>query len=121
MEKQKQAPGKNGRKNRASRRKKQKYYGNKATCPAESIPETSEIVDLYTEEVVSASRKKLKLDATEDTPAVSADKFIDCNIIINITLMIEFFEKLCKCPNCGEHTTIIPSSSIECLMATDYN
>ena len=31
------------------------------------------------------------------------DKFdIDCNIIINTTLMIKLFEKLHKCPNCGE-------------------
>ena len=104
MEKQKQAPGKNGRKNRASRRKKRKYYGNQATHPAKSVPEAPEIVDT---EVVSASRKKLKLDPTEDTPPVSADKFIiDCNIIINITLMIEFFEKLCKCHNCGEKIDI---------------
>ena len=94
MEKQKQVAGKNGRKNRASRRKIRKYYGKKATHPAESVPETSEMVDIHTEEVVSASRKKLKLDPTEDTPPVSADKFIDRNIIINITLMIEFFEKL---------------------------
>ena len=46
------------------------------------------------------------MDPTEDTPPVSADKCIDCNIIINITLMIEFFEKLCKCPNCGEKIDI---------------
>ena len=44
------------------------------------------------------------MDPTEDTPPVSADKFIDCNIIINFTLIIEFFEKLC--PNCGEKIDI---------------
>ena len=99
MEEQKQAPGKYGRQNRASRRKKRKYYGNQATHPAKSVPEASdEFVDIHTEEVVSASRKKLKLDPTEDTPPVSADKFIDCNIIINITLMIEFFENYANVP-----------------------
>ena len=68
MEKQKQAPGKNGRKNRASRRKKRKYYSNQATHPDKSVPEASEeIVDIHTEEVVSASRKKPKLDPSEYT------------------------------------------------------
>ena len=53
MEKQKQAPGKNGRENRASRRKKRKYYGNQTTHPAKSVPEASkEIVDIHTEEVL---------------------------------------------------------------------
>ena len=106
MEKQSDRPGKIGRKNRASRRKKRKYYGNQTTLP---IPDAlNEIVNIHTtEEVVSASRKKLKLDhQSEDTPPVSADN-IDCNLIINTKLMIEFFKKLCKCPDCGNNIDII--------------
>ena len=61
MEKQKQAPGKNGRKNKANRRKKRKYYGNKATHPAESVPETAEIVDIHTEEVVFCFEKETEV------------------------------------------------------------
>ena len=67
MEKQKQASGKYGRKNRASRIKKRKYYGNQSTHPAKSVLEASEeVVDIHTEEVVSASRKKLKLGPSEN-------------------------------------------------------
>ena len=67
MEKQKQASGKYGRKNRASRKKKRKYYGNQTTHPAKSVLEASEeVVDIHTEEVVSASRKKLKLGPSEN-------------------------------------------------------
>ena len=106
MEQQSDRPGKIGRKNRASRRKKRKYYGNQTTLP---IPDAlNEIVNIHTtEEVVSASRKKLKLDhQSEDTPPVSADN-IDCNLIINTKLMIEFFKKLCKCPDCGNNIDIV--------------
>ena len=57
-------PGKYGRKHRASRRKKRKYYGNQTTHPAKSVLEASEeVVDIHTEEVVSASKK---LDPSEN-------------------------------------------------------
>jgi hypothetical protein len=46
--------------------------------------------------VSSASGKKLKLDDSTSTSDV-----IDCNVIVNIELLKNFFEKLCRCPDCG--------------------
>ena len=60
-------PGKYGRKNRAIRRKKRKYYGNQTSHSAKSVLEASEeVVDIHTKEIVSALKKKLKLDPSEN-------------------------------------------------------
>ena len=40
--------------------------------------------------------KKLKLDDSTSTSDVN-----DCNVIVNIELLKNVFEKLCRCPDCG--------------------
>ena len=114
-------PGKYGRKNRASRTRKRKYYGRKSNTTSEGdIPEVVLTQEALTEEEsveivqpvhlniiedrvretgsTSASAKKLK---TINEPEIEVDAPIDCNIIINTALFINLFEKLSKCPECG--------------------
>ena len=111
--------GKCGRKDRASRSRKRKYYGNQHSknkedvvntiveeqedVPYQNVPEEEVTIcrdqqDEDTATSTSASAKKLKSIAVPE--AVEAP--INCNIIVNTSLMATFFEKLSKCPLCCE-------------------
>ena len=112
---------KNGRENRASRRRKRVFKGNQHTkkdppvcslteqeTTTEAAAEASGNIVVEKEEVTtSLSAKKLKLPS--DSIVVNNDvvESKECNIIINSSLLINFFGKLCKCPNCGSHLKII--------------
>ena len=74
----------------------------------EEAAEASDDIVVENEEVTtSLSAKKLKLSS--DSIVVNNDvvESKECNIIINSSLLINFFGKLCKCPNCGSHLKII--------------
>ena len=115
-----------GRKNRASRSRKRKFHGNQFSKDKEDvamcslteeentqqdiIPEEEtgekEIVEVEGETVTvtSASAKKLKI---KPVPEGYIEDNIDWNIIVNTSLLIDFFQKLSKRPLCGHDITII--------------
>ena len=119
----KPAPGKYGRKNRASRTRNRSFYGNKRPEKSNTVDEQQQgsveevvvdVVDGDWEDVpqeeenietptsMSASAKKLK---TINVPTqVEAP---ECNIIMNSTLLVKFIEKLSKCPECGDNINIV--------------
>ena len=103
-------PGKYGRPTRSSRRRKRSFKG-KQHKPAQTTadkrlevePEPEMVQqqqtldpEQHTEPVSSASGKKLKLDDSTSTSDIN-----DCNVIVNIELLKNVFEKLCRCPDCG--------------------
>ena len=122
----KPAPGKYGRKKRASRSRKRKFHGNKRPDKNDTVDEQQQEGSLVEEVVsgnvldgdwedvpqeeentetpisISASAKKLKVinvSTQVETP--------ECNIFMNTTLIVKFMEKLCKCPECGDNINIV--------------
>ena len=113
-------PGKYGRPTRSSRRRKRSFKGNQhkpaqttadkrlevgpepevveqqQTLDPEQHTEPDPVHELEEVNVSSASGKKLKLDDSTSTSDVN-----DCNVIVNIELLKNVFEKLCRCPDCG--------------------
>ena len=66
------------------------------TLDPEQHTEPDPVHELEEVNVSSASGKKLKLDDGTSTGDVN-----DCNVIVNIELLKNVFEKLCRCPDCG--------------------
>ena len=66
------------------------------TLDPEQHTEPESVHELEEVNVSSASGKKLKLDDSTSTSDVN-----DCNVIVNIELLKNAFEKLCRCPDCG--------------------
>ena len=112
-------PGKYGRPTRSSRRRKRSFKGNQykpaqtttdkrlqvepevvqqqQTLDPEQQTEPDPVHELEEVNVSSASGKKLKLDGS----GTSTSDVNDCNVIVNIELLKNVFEKLCRYPDCG--------------------
>ena len=116
-------PGKYGRPTRCSRRRKRSFKGSQhklaqttadkrlevepepevvqqqQTLDPEQHTEPDPVVhELEEVNVSSASGKKLKLDDSTSTSDVN-----DCNVIVNIELLKNVFEQLCRCPDLWKH------------------
>ena len=115
-------PCKYGRPARSSRRRKRSFKGNQhkpaqttadkrlevesepevvqqqqTLDPEQHTTEPDPVHELEEVNVSSASGKKLKLDDSTSTSDVN-----DCNVIVNIELLKNVFEKLRRCPDCGK-------------------
>ena len=106
-------PRKNGRKKRDSRARKRKHHGNQHTIwkrkGGESTTEESTLpIDVIEEEIddvgdpISASARKIQPIIVPDVLEVAPE----CNVIMNTSRLIEFFQKLIRCPECNDNVII---------------
>ena len=89
----------NDRRNVRRHSKKRKFHGNKKKTVKE-MPKPS-CSRTNSSENCSSSRKELKLDNTSEELSNNNKNYY---VLMDITILISFFENICKCPQCNAAT-----------------